>query len=92
MEYDIALFEEGELPLSLIKDPNPVVVEETPAVDKMPKLVMDRHPFVTMETHARVMKFLAQLKKDWYCRPCEYTVPGTEQARPGYMHGHTTSR
>lgn len=57
----------------------------TPSVETekktMPSLVMERHPFVTLETHTKVMERLTTLKREWHCNPCNYTIPGAEQAR-----------
>lgn len=82
MEYEYALdvCEEGELPLSPIKDPTPTR-SSSDSPKGLPSLVMDRHPFVTRETQHQVMERLTRLKRDWHCQRCNYTVVGGEQAR-----------
>lgn len=89
MEYEFALdiCEEGELPLSPIKDTTPT--RSTPGSLKgLPSLVMERHPFVTRETQHQVMERLSRLKREWHCQPCNYTVVGGEQTRVNAWSHH----
>lgn len=46
----------------------------------MPDLVMEKHPNVTRATQERVKELLAKYKDTRYCKPCNYTMPGTEQS------------